>query len=89
MQLHDGVWQHSVARRLGRAGWKISEDQYAELMHAAQVSEGAERIIKSMNRQSAPPAADMKSSAGDSTKVQSAPLPLTRGRQQVTARDPS
>ena len=73
VQLHDGVLQHPVARRLDRAGWKISEDQYAELMHAAQVSEGAERIIKSMNRQSAPPAAGMKSTAGDSTKMQNAP----------------
>ena len=54
VQLHDGVLQHSVARRLDRSGWKIPEDQYAELMHAAQVSEGAERIIKSMNHHSAP-----------------------------------
>ena len=37
VQLHDGVLQHSVARRLDRAGWKIPEGQYAEPGHAVQV----------------------------------------------------
>ena len=65
VQLHDGVLQHSVARRLDRAGWKIPEGQYAEPGHAIQVSEGAERIIKGMSRQPArSPGADVAPAAG-------------------------
>ena len=89
VQLHDGVLQHSVARRLDRAGWTISEDQYAELMHAAQVSEGAERIIKSMNRQSAPQLLTRSQQPETALRCRTRPLPLARCRQQVTARGPS
>ena len=51
VQLHDGVLQHSVARRLDRAGWKIAEDVHAEAVHEnVPVSEAAEKIIRSMSR---------------------------------------
>ena len=69
VQLHDGVLQHSVARKLDRAGWKIPEGQYAEPGHAIRVSESAERIIKGMIRGAArSPAAGVASAAGGAKK---------------------
>ena len=49
VQLHDGVLQHSVARKLDREGWKIPEGQYVEPSASMYVSTEAERIIHSMN----------------------------------------